>query len=128
MTFDASDFSHTSSPRRTSIANANGGISPVTGAGSVTLSSSLYLANTLLVPALSHKLMSVGKLITDLRCVVLMYSTFCLIQDILTKEIIGRGTKRGDFIMWTTSISARHITCTICILLKRDRSGYGIVA
>jgi hypothetical protein len=64
MTFDASNFSHTSSPRRTSIANANGGISPVTGAGSVTLSSSLHLTNTLLVPSLSHKLMSVGQLQT----------------------------------------------------------------
>ena len=31
----------------------------------------------------------------DLNCVVVMYSTFCLLQDILTKEIIGRGTKKG---------------------------------
>jgi len=85
MTFDTSDFSHTSSPRRTSIANANGGVSPVTGAGSVTLFSSLHLTNTLLVPSLSHKLMSVGQFTTDLRCVVLMYSNFCLIQNILTK-------------------------------------------
>jgi len=128
MTFDASYFSYISSPCRTSIANANGGVSPVTGAGSVTLSSSLHLTNTLLVPSLSHKLMSVGQLTTDLRCVVLMYSNFYFIQDILTKEIIGRGTKRGDYIMWTALISTRHITCTICILLKRDRSGYSIVA
>lgn len=28
-----------------------------------------------------------------LNCVVLMYSTFCLLQDILTKEIIRCGTK-----------------------------------
>ncbi|GMY33126.1 retrovirus-related pol polyprotein from transposon RE2 [Fagus crenata] len=73
MTFDPADLSHYSSPRRTSIANANGVVSPVTGAGSVTLSPSLQLFNTLLVPSLSHKLLS----------------------DILTKEIIGRGTKRG---------------------------------
>ena len=26
---------------------------------------------------------------------VLMFSNFCLLQDILTKEIIGRGTERG---------------------------------
>ncbi|KAL6325478.1 hypothetical protein AAG906_023323 [Vitis piasezkii] len=47
MTYDASDFSERSSPRRTSIANANGDISLVKG------------------------------------------------LDILTKEIIGRGTKKG---------------------------------
>ncbi|KAL9445159.1 hypothetical protein AB3S75_018199 [Citrus x aurantiifolia] len=36
MTFDPADLTHYSSPRRTSIANANGVVSPVTGAGSVT--------------------------------------------------------------------------------------------
>lgn len=52
MTFDASDFFHISPLRRTNIANANGVISPVTRASSVTLSLSLYLSNTLLVPSL----------------------------------------------------------------------------
>lgn len=52
MTFDPVDLSHHSPPRCTSIANANGMISPVTGAGSVTLSPSLQLLNTcsLVVP------------------------------------------------------------------------------
>ncbi|KAI5404869.1 hypothetical protein KIW84_051872 [Lathyrus oleraceus] len=58
MTFDAADFSERSTPRRSSIANANGGLSAVTGAGTVMLSPSLSLSNTLLVPSLSHKLLS----------------------------------------------------------------------
>ena len=95
MTFDPVDLSHHSSPRRTSIANANGMISPVTGAGSMTLLPSLHLSNTLLVPSLSHKLLSVSQITTELNCVVLMFSNFCLIQDILPKEIIGHGTKKG---------------------------------
>jgi hypothetical protein len=95
MTFDAKDFIQTSLPRRTNIANANGVISPVTGAGTVILTDTLQLPNTLLVPSLSHKLLSVSQMTSDLNCLVLMYPTFCLIQDILTKEIIGRGTKRG---------------------------------
>ncbi|KAI5445764.1 hypothetical protein KIW84_013844 [Lathyrus oleraceus] len=74
MTFNAADFSERSTPRRSSIANANGGLSPVTGAGTVMLSPALSLSNTLLVPSLPHELLS----------------------DILTKEIIGRGTKRGE--------------------------------
>ncbi|RVW42748.1 Retrovirus-related Pol polyprotein from transposon RE2 [Vitis vinifera] len=73
MTFDSKDFSNTTQPRRSCVANANGVTYPVTGAGTVTLSPSLSLSNTLLVPSLSNRLMS----------------------DILTKEIIGRGTKRG---------------------------------
>lgn len=95
MTFVATDFTTTSSSRHTSVANANGVVSPVTGAGSVSLSPSLQLSHTLLVPSLSHKLLSVSQVIAELNCVVLIYPTFCLLQDILTKEIIARDTNRG---------------------------------
>ena len=95
MTFDPTDFLSTTTPQRTSIANANGVTSPVIGAGTIGLSPSLSLQNTLLVPSLSNKLMSVGQATEQLNCCVLMYPNFCLFQDILTKEIIGRGTKRG---------------------------------
>ena len=99
MTFDPNDFSNTTQPRRTCIANANGATYPVTGAGTVPLSPSLSLAHTLLVPSLSNKLMSVSQVTEELNCVVLIYSTFCLLQDVLSKEIIGRGTKRGGTIL-----------------------------
>jgi hypothetical protein len=109
MTFDAKDFTQTSLPKRTNIANANGVISPVTGAGTVILTPTLQLPNTLLVPSLSHKLLSVSQVTSDLNCIVLMYPTFCLIQDILTKEIIGRGTKRGGlYYMDDFSVGRAH--------------------
>ena len=79
----------------TCIANANGATYPITGAGTVPLSPSLSLAHTLLVPSLSNKLMFVSQVTKELNCVVLIYSTFCLLQDILNKEIIRHGTKRG---------------------------------
>ncbi|CAL2264786.1 unnamed protein product [Prunus armeniaca] len=47
MTFDPDDFLNTTQPRRTCIANANGVTYPVTGAGTVALSSSLTLIFTL---------------------------------------------------------------------------------
>ena len=95
ITFDPNDFSNTTHPRRTCIANANGETYPVTGAGTVPLCPSLSLAHTLLVPSLSNKLMSVSQVTKELNCVIVIYSTFCLLQDILSKEIIGSGTKRG---------------------------------
>jgi hypothetical protein len=95
MTFDPNDFSNTTQPRRTCIANANGDTYPVTVARTVSLSPSLVLTHTLLVPSLSNKLMSVSQVTEELNCVVLIYSTFCLLQNVLSKEIIGRGTKRG---------------------------------
>ena len=60
MTFDPKDFSNTTQPRRSCVANANGVIYPVTGSGTMTLSPSLSLSNTLLVPSLSNRLMSVS--------------------------------------------------------------------
>jgi transposase InsO family protein len=95
MTYDPNDFTNSTPPRRTNIANANGVTYPVTGAGTVALSPSLSLSHTLLVPSLSNKLMSIGQVTEELDCCALIYPQFCLLQDILTKEIIGRGTKKG---------------------------------
>jgi hypothetical protein len=131
MTFDPADFTEKSQPQRTCIANANGVLSPVTGAGTVNLSPNLSLTHTLLVPSLSHKLLSVSQVTTALNCVVLMYSTFCLLQDILTKEIIGRGTKRGGlyymkhlFLNLFSSISIIDFKCETCIMAKSHKASY----
>ena len=35
-----------------------------------------------------------GQLTQDLNCVALMFPSHCVFQDLLTKEIIGHGTKR----------------------------------
>ena len=64
MTFATTDFTMTSPLRCTSVANANGVVSPVTGAESVNLSHSLQLSNTLLVPSPSHKLLSISQVTT----------------------------------------------------------------
>jgi len=50
MTFDVTDFSQQSPPRRTSIVNANEDISSVTGARTVMISPALSLSHTLLMP------------------------------------------------------------------------------
>ncbi|KAK3007336.1 hypothetical protein RJ639_016752 [Escallonia herrerae] len=94
MTFDAHDFIETSQQKRICIANANGVTYPVTGAGKVALSPSFTLSNTLLVPSLSNKLLSIGQVTEELNCCALMYPKFCLFQDLRNKKIIGRGTKR----------------------------------
>ena len=74
--------------------NANGHFHLVTGDGSVTLTPSLSLSNTLLVPSLSNCLLFIGHITDELNCCVLTYPNFCLFQGILTKGIIGRGIKK----------------------------------
>lgn len=76
----------------------------VIGAGTVMLSLALPLSDTLLVPSLSHKLLSVCQITKDLNCVVLTYSMFCLNQHILMNEIIGHGIKLGGSIARKISV------------------------
>jgi GAG-pre-integrase domain/Integrase core domain len=95
MTFCKNDITDNIEPRKREIINANGKSSPVTGAGTIHISPSMTLSNTLLVPSLTTKLLSVGQICEERNYAVLMYPKFCLFQDILTKEIIGRGSKRG---------------------------------
>lgn len=79
MMFDVDYFSQHTTHWRASIANANGIASVVAGVGTVILSLALPLSDTLLVPSLSHKLLSISQLTKELNCIVLNYSTFCLI-------------------------------------------------
>ncbi|CAN6687056.1 unnamed protein product [Malus baccata var. baccata] len=94
MTYDKTLFQSMTRPHRKCVATANGSTAAVVGAGTVSLTPSLPLHNCLLVPSLSHHLLSVPQVTEQLDCVVVMYPSFCLLQDIQTKEIIGRGTKR----------------------------------
>jgi hypothetical protein len=79
MTFDDRDFVEKTPPQCMCVANANGVLSSVTGAGTVNLSLTLSLTHCLLLSSLSHKLLSVSQVTTALNCVVLMYSMFCLL-------------------------------------------------
>ena len=61
MTFDKKDLVVFTQPKWTCIANANGVTYHFTRAGKFALSLSFSLPNTLLVPSLSNKLLSVGQ-------------------------------------------------------------------
>jgi len=95
MTFDPANFSHTTQPQRTCIANANRVAYLVTRARTVSLSPLLTLSHTFLVSSLSNKLMFVSQVTEELNCVALIYSNVGFLQDVLNKEIFGCGIKRG---------------------------------
>jgi len=95
MTYDPHDFNNLSTPIKTHIETASGELVAVQGEGSIVFSKELKLENCLYVLALSSKLLSISQVTKELNCVVLMFPTFCLLQDILTKEIIGRGIECG---------------------------------
>ena len=92
----------------------------------MTLSPTISLHNTLLVPSFSHKLLYASQISIDLNCVVLIYPTFCLLQDILTKEIIGHGTKSGDSTTWMILVWVKHIMCITILTSKNNIFGFNI--
>ena len=97
----------------------------MTGVGTVALSPFFSLPHTLLVPSLSNKLLSVGQVTEELQCCALMYPSFCLFQDILTKEIIGHGTK-SEGLYYMTSAMIKQLTYT-SLTIRNGRFGYGII-
>ncbi|XP_076960185.1 uncharacterized protein LOC143636488 [Bidens hawaiensis] len=94
MTYDLSDLTSSSKPAKTHIQTANGGVMDVEKGGTIEISSTLKLSNCLSVTSLSHKLLSISGVTKELNCTVLMHPTFCILQDIRTGVIIGRGTER----------------------------------
>jgi len=95
VTHDPHDFNNLSTRVKTHIETAGRELVAVQGEGSIVFSKELKLENCLYIPALSSKLLSISQVTKELNCVVLMFPTFCLLQDILMKEIIGCGTERG---------------------------------
>ena len=52
---------------------------------------SIPLTSVLSLPNFSFNLMSVSKLTRTLKCYISFFPDFCLFQDLMTKQIIGRG-------------------------------------
>ena len=76
--------------------------------GPVTISPSLKLNNCLLIPSLSHKLLSISQLTRELNCTVLMTSSDCVVQDTQTGRIIGCGTERDGLYYVDEAIQKGH--------------------
>ena len=99
MTYDRILFNSTTSSPQNSIVTANGGVSPVTGAISIALTPTLSFQNCLLVPTLFSRLLFVGQVVEQLNYVVLLFSFFCLLQDIRTQAINGVVLREGGCTM-----------------------------
>jgi hypothetical protein len=78
-----------------SVTPSNGTTSRVMGEGSLSLTSSLSLDHVLVIPLLDYDLLSVPQIIDSLNCTVYFWPLYYLFQDLLTRAVIGYGTKRG---------------------------------
>ena len=67
------------------------------------------LKNCLLIPSLSHKLLSVSQLTKEFNYIVLLTLHSCIVQDAQTRKIIGHGRKRGGMYYVDEATQKVHI-------------------
>ena len=72
---------------------------------------SIPLTSVLSLPNFSFNLMSVSKLTRALKCYISFFPDFCLFQDLMTKQIIGRGRESGGLYILDPTIP-RPIACS----------------
>ena len=70
-------------------------MSKVNGEGLVVLSDSLTLDSVLVVPSLSYNLQSVSQIVLELACTVTFHPSFCISQDLLPRQTLGYGVRKG---------------------------------
>jgi len=74
--------------------------------GSTTLSPNISLDRILYVPNFSCNLISVAQLIRELNCVVIFDGDLCVIQDRISKSLIGVGRLREG---GSTTLTSSHL-------------------
>ena len=73
----------------------NGQIAWATSHGSLNLAGCLVLRHVFFAPSLSVTLISVAQLLRDVASFVLFTKNFCVIQDLVSKTLIGAGRERN---------------------------------
>ena len=112
MTGNSSLFSTFQSQPSTSIVTlANGSQSCVLGSCTNFPTPSLPLSSVLILPNLSYNLMIVSKLTRALKCYISFFLGFCLFQNLMTKQIIGRGHESGGLYILDHAVP-RPVACS----------------
>ncbi|GFZ20884.1 hypothetical protein Acr_29g0000460 [Actinidia rufa] len=98
-----------------SVCIANGSSIPIRSQGDACLSSDITLSSVYYVPNFAYNLLSVSRLAKDLNCAVVFLPSRCLLQDLTSKKIFGRGYERdglyyfGDPLPSSASSSSLHV-------------------
>ena len=69
------------------------------------------MISVLSLPQLSFNLIFVSKLTRRLNCNISLFPDYCLIQDLTTKQIIGRGRESGSLYILNLDIP-KSVACS----------------
>ena len=106
MTSNSSLFTtFQSHPATSTITLVDGSTSCILGSGTIHPTTLIGSTSILNLPQFSFNLISVSKLTHTLNCNISFFPDYCLIQDLSTKRVIGRGRKSGGLYILETEVS-----------------------
>jgi len=92
MTHNVNMLSDVQNIRETSqITLPNGNTTDIVSIGKAHISAQLVLHGVLYVPTFKYNLLSIPRLLKDSHCIIIFYPRFCIIQDYVSKSIMGIG-------------------------------------
>jgi hypothetical protein len=89
----------------------NGSYAKITSAGSPHVTKSLHIHDVLCAPSFHVNLLSVSQLTSAINCSVHFFPTFCILQDLATKMMIGLG-KQSKGLYYLMPQSESHSSST----------------
>ena len=107
-----------SQPSPSTVTLADGSQLCVLGSGTIVLTLSNPLTSVLSLLNFSFNLMSVSKLTRTLKCYISFFPYFCLFQDLMMKQIIGRGREFEGLYILDPAISKPIACCGVTTPLE----------
>ncbi|KAI6684286.1 hypothetical protein NL676_030199 [Syzygium grande] len=124
MTGDITFFTDYSRPPKPDcVTVADGSLAPIAGQGSVSITRDITLSSVLHVPMVYTNLLSIGSLTRDLKCQVVFFPSYCIVQDLATGREIGRGRVEGGLYVFDSPPSAHLVTPTPSATLSELHNG-----
>ena len=81
------------------------------GSGIIHPTPLITLTFVMSLPQFSFNLIYVSKLTRTLNCSIIFFPNYCLIQDLLTKWVIGRGRESGGLYILETEVP-KYVACS----------------
>ena len=98
-------------PSTTTVTLADGSTSCILGSETIHFTPLITLTFVLSLPQFYFNLIYVSKLTRTLNCSISFCLDYCLIQDLLTKQIIGRGHESGGLYILETKVQ-KSVACS----------------
>jgi len=92
---------------------ADGSNTMAMSVGVLSLSNDVALVDVLYVPNLTCTLISVSKIVKQIKCIATFTDTYCVLQDRFTRTLIGSGEERGGVYYLTDVATAKIHTAKI---------------